>query len=169
MIIHQTNLQSRLIRLENIYHKHFLSPGWGYTPGEVVAFNSNQEYKIVCTGLLHNNNLMKLPMYLLIIRNRQILQDNECLLITHKITQNKLKIIANIRYKKIGSFIPQGKSLIRMKLIGIQQLILQFSSNKMLQMFKQYLIQNRNRTRQKQLKFINFYLNMYLKDTQEMI
>lgn len=39
----------------------------------------------------------------------------------------------------------------------------------MLQTFKQYLNENRNKTRQKELKFINYYLNLYLKDTQQMI
>lgn len=62
MIIHETKLESKLIRLENIYHKHFMSPGWNYYPGEIVQFTSSEEYKVVCCGFLHNNNLHRLPM-----------------------------------------------------------------------------------------------------------
>ncbi len=56
-----------------------------------------------------------------------------------------------------------------MKLIGIQELILEFSSSKVLNTFKEYLNENRNKTREKELKFINYYLNMYLKDTSKLI
>ena len=56
-----------------------------------------------------------------------------------------------------------------MKLIGIQELILEFSSSKMVNTFKEYLNENRNKTREKELKFINYYLNMYLKDTSKLI
>jgi hypothetical protein len=56
-----------------------------------------------------------------------------------------------------------------MKLIGIQELILEFSSSKVLTTFKEYLNENRNKTREKELKFINYYLNMYLKDTSKLI
>lgn len=38
MIIHETMLDNRVIRLENVYHKHFISPGWGYEPGQVIKF-----------------------------------------------------------------------------------------------------------------------------------
>jgi hypothetical protein len=56
-----------------------------------------------------------------------------------------------------------------MKLIGIQELILEFSSSKVVNTFKEYLNENRNKTREKELKFINYYLNMYLKDTSKLI
>jgi hypothetical protein len=56
-------------------------------------------------------------------------------------------VIANIRYKKIHSFVPEGRNLIRMKLIGIQELILEFSSAKVMATFKDYLNENRNKTR----------------------
>ena len=56
-----------------------------------------------------------------------------------------------------------------MKLIGIQELILEFSSSKVVKTFKEYLNENRNKTREKELKFINYYLNMYLKDTSKLI
>lgn len=78
-------------------------------------------------------------------------------------------MIANIRYKKIHSFVPEGKNLIRMKLIGIQELILEFSTPKILTTFKEYLNENRNKTREKELKFINYYLNMYMKDSERLI
>ncbi len=56
-----------------------------------------------------------------------------------------------------------------MKLIGIQEIILEFSNTKNIQIFKEYLNENRNKTREKELKFINYYLNLYLKDTEKLI
>jgi hypothetical protein len=43
-----------------------MSPGWDYQPGEIAQFSNSDEFKVVCVGLLHNNNLQKLPMYIFI-------------------------------------------------------------------------------------------------------
>lgn len=52
------------------------------------------------------------------------------MLISHKLSECNYQVIANIRYKKIDSFISEGRNLVRMKLIGIQELILEFGSIK---------------------------------------
>lgn len=82
-----------------------------------------------------------------------------------------MKIIMNLRFKSIEGF-TVTKETVHIKLKGLQQVLVEPFSRKEqegLKRFKQYLGQRRDKARERELTFIDKYLNLYYRDNQQLI
>ena len=83
----------------------------------------------------------------------------------------KKKILINIRFKNIETCYVEDE-IVHIKLKGLQEILVEAgpkNQKKNLQIFKEYLTNRRDKTRQKELKFIHHYLDIYYQDNLEFI
>lgn len=76
-------------------------------------------------------------------------------------------MILNIRYKMVEGFTME-KDVMRIKLKGSQEILVQGDRAEM-EKFKGYLIEKRDKARQRELKFIHHSLQLYYQDNLRVI
>lgn len=76
-------------------------------------------------------------------------------------------MVLNIRYKMVEGFTAEKENL-RIKLKGAQEIIVTGEKGEMGK-FKIYLIEKRDRARQRELKFIHHSLSIYYEDNLKII
>jgi hypothetical protein len=96
-----------------------------------------------------------------------VVVDEECLIFTHVEEGKPRKVILNIRYKMVEGFSLE-KEVLRIKLKGAQEILVQ-GERAEADRFKGYLIEKRDKARQRELKFIYQSLELYYQDNQTVI
>jgi hypothetical protein len=93
--------------------------------------------------------------------------DEECLIFAHLEDGRANRVILNIRYKMVEGFTLE-KEVVRIKLKGAQEILVQ-GERAEAERFKGYLIEKRDKARQRELKFIHQSLDLYFQDNQTVI
>lgn len=74
----------------------------------------------------------------------------------------------NIRYKSIEGFFVE-KEVVHIKLKGLQEILVKAESKNNHTTFKEYLSKGRDHSRERELKFLHSYLDIYYSDNQAVI
>lgn len=93
--------------------------------------------------------------------------DEECLIFAHLEEARPNKVILNIRYKMVEGFTLE-REVLRVKLKGAQEILVQ-GERAEVERFKTYLIEKRDKARQRELTFIHHSLDLYYQDNLAVI